>query len=201
MRILKGAGLQFLTIGLESFQDKDLDSYNKKTSISINNQAIQILKKIDIHILAHFIVRPEYTREDFDQLYKYVNEKNLFRPAFPVLTPLPGTELYEETYDMFEITNFDFFDFTHSILPTNLDPKDFYYELTSLYTKSYSIWRYVKHRFNRLFSLNKDKYFTDNTDGITIIKILLVSIFSHAKVKKLKNSYLDLAQIQIRKVK
>ncbi len=189
---LMSAGLQFITIGLESFQDKDLDDYNKKTSISINNQAILILKKLDIHILAHFIVRPEYTLEDFDHLYKYVNENNLFRPAFPVLTPLPGTELYEETFNMFEITNYDFFDFAHSILPTKLAPKEFYQQLSNLYIKSYSIWRYVKHRFNRFFSLNKDKYFTDNTDGITIIKLLLVFIFSQTKMNKLRNSYMDL---------
>ena len=188
---LRGAGLQFITIGLESFQDKDLIDYNKKTSISTNNQAILILKKLDIHILAHLMVRPEYTIKDFDQLYKYVNENNLFRPAFPVLTPLPGTELYEETFNMFEITNFDFFDFAHSILPTKLDPKEFYQQLAKLYIKSYSIWRYVKHRINRLFSLNIDKYFTDNTDGITIIKLVLVFIFFQAKIKKLGNSYLD----------
>ena len=108
---LKSIGLQFVTIGLESFQDKDLDYYGKKTSISTNNKAIQILKKLDIHVLAHLIVRPEYTKEDFEQLYKYVKEKNLFRPAFPVLTPLPGTELFEETVNNFAITNFDYFDF------------------------------------------------------------------------------------------
>ena len=189
---LKSIGLQFVTIGLESFQDKDLDYYGKKTSISTNNKAIQILKKLDIHVLAHLIVRPEYTKEDFEQLYKYVKEKNLFRPAFPVLTPLPGTELFEETVNNFAITNFDYFDFAHSILPTKLDPKEFYLQLANLYIKSYSVLRYVKHRINRLFSLNKEKYFTDNTDGITIIKLLLVLIFSQSMIKKLRNPFPEL---------
>lgn len=193
---LKVAGLQFITIGLESFQDKDLDYYGKKTSISINNQAIQILKKLDIHVLAHLIVKPEYTKEDFEQLYKYVKDNNLFRPTYPVLTPLPGTELYKETFNSFEITNFDFFDFAHSILPTKLAPKEFYLQLTNLYIKSYSISRYVKHRINRLFSLNKKKYFTDNTDGITIIKLLLVRIFTQATKNKLKNSYMILKHMK-----
>ena len=190
---LAGAGLKFVTIGFESFRDKDLKYYNKKTSVVINNQAIHILKKLNIYILAHFIVRPEYTKEDFNQLINYVYDNNLFRPAFPVLTPLPGTELYEETFNTFEITNYDFFDFAHSILPTKLDPKEFYRQLTNLYIKSFSIWRYIKFRFNRLFSLNKDKYFTDNTDGITAIKLLLVSIFTQAVIRKLRYSYLDKA--------
>lgn len=188
---LKGAGLQFITIGLESFQDKDLDNYGKKTSIAINNQAIQILKKLDIHVLAHLIVRPEYTKEDFNQIYNYVDDMNLFRPAFPVLTPLPGTELYAETLGLFEITNFDFFDFTHSILPTKLESKDFYHQLGKLYEKSYSISRYLKHKINRILSLKKKKYYTDNMDGITITKLLLLLIFAQSKINKLKKSYLN----------
>lgn len=188
-KALKEVGLQFITIGLESFQDKDLGSYNKKTSVSLNNQAISVLKELNIYILAHFIVKPEYTLEDFDQLSNYVKANNLFRPAFPVLTPLPGTELYQETLTEFEITNSDFFDFAHSILPTKLEPKEFYKQLANLYKKGYSLKRLLKHRFNRLFSLNKDIYFTDNTDGITPLKLSLVFIFTWFTVKRLSNSY------------
>lgn len=191
---LAGAGLQFVTIGFESFRDSDLDFYNKKTSVEMNTQAILFLKKLNIYILAHFIVRPEYTKEDFRQLLSYVYEKNLFRPAYPVLTPLPGTELYQETRDTFEITNFDFFDFTHSILPTKLNPRDFYRQLTNLYVKSFSMWRLLKHRFNRLLSLNKEKYFTVNTDGITFRKLFLLYFYSVVAWFKLRHSYLGLSR-------
>jgi len=190
---LKSAGLQFLTIGLESFQDKDLENYNKKTSISVNNQAIQILKKLDIHILAHFIIRPDYTSGDFKLLYQYIEENNLFRPAFPVLTPLPGTDLFKETLNLIKVTNFDFFDFTHSILPTQLAPKEFCLQLAKLYQKSYSIKRLVNFKIKRLFSFDNNNYSTDNTDGVTIFKLLLVFIFSHSQLKKIKNSYRDIA--------
>jgi len=188
---LAGAGLQFISIGLESFRDKDLDYYNKKTSVAINNEAIHILKELNIYIIALFIVRPEYSVEDFNQLTEYIYENNLFRPAFPVLTPLPGTELYKETFKKFETTNFDFFDCAHSILPTRLEPKEFYRQLTNLYFKSFSIWRYVKHRFNRLFSLNKEKYFTDNTDGLSLMKLLLVTAYSLAVAKRMRYTYMN----------
>ena len=186
---LAGAGLKFVTIGFESFRDSDLDFYKKKTSVEMNTRAIHFLKKLNIYILAHFIVRPEYTKDDFRQLLDYADRNNLFRPAYPVLTPLPGTELYQETKGTFAITNFDFFDFTHSILPTRLEPGDFYRQLTNLYMKSFSVFRLMKHRFNRLFSLNKEKNFTDNTDGITIRKLLLVYFFSVAAWLKLRRSY------------
>lgn len=183
---LAGAGLQFLTVGIESFRNSDLDFYNKRTTVEINTQAIRILKKLNIHILAHIIVRPEYSKEDFRQLLSYVYENNLFRPGFPVLTPLPGTELYKDTQDNFAITNFDFFDFVHSILPTRLDHKDFYRQLTNLYVKSYAVTRLVRHRFNRQFSLDKERYFTDNTDGVTIRKLLIVYFYSLVTYFKLR---------------
>ncbi len=186
---LAGAGLKFVTIGFESFRDSDLDFYNKKTSVEMNTRAIHFLKKLNIYILAHFIVRPEYTKDDFRQLLNYADRNNLFRPAYPVLTPLPGTELYQETKGTFAITNFDFFDFTHSILPTRLRPGDFYRQLTNLYMKSFSVFRLIKHRFNRLLSLNREKYFTDNTDGITVRKLLLVYFYSVASWLKLRRSF------------
>ena len=186
---LAGAGLQFITIGFESFRDSDLEFYNKKTTSEINTRAIHFLKKLNIYMIAHFIVRPEYSKEDFRQLLGYVYDNNLFRPAFPVLTPLPGTELYQETHDSFKITNFDYFDFAHSILPTKLDTRDFYRQLTNLYIKSFSLLRLIKHRISRLLSLNREKYFTDNTDGITIRKLLLISFYSVASWFKLRHSF------------
>jgi len=186
---LAEAGLQFVTIGLESFNDKDLQYFKKKTSVEINNQAIQILKKLNIYLIAHLIVRPEYTKEDFEHLLRYVYDHNLFRPAFPVLTPLPGTELYEETSEIFQITNFDFFDFAHSILPTRLEPKEFYKQLTNLYIKSFSLLRYLRHRFKIFLSFDRQKYNTDNTDGITAYNLLILSVYSVAIAIKLKFSY------------
>jgi hypothetical protein len=141
--------------------------------------------------MAHFIVRPEYKAEDFRELYDYVSSNNLFRPAFPVLTPLPGTELYEKTCNDFNIRNFDYFDFAHSVLPTALKPKDFYRQLTNLYLKSYSVLRIVRHKFNRLFLLRRNRYFTSNTDGITIRKMILINLYAIAGFIRLRYSYLS----------
>jgi len=53
--------------------------------------------------------------------------------GFPVLTPLPGTDLMEETKDRLITTNYDFFDFFHTLLPTKLPLGEFYRELANLY--------------------------------------------------------------------
>jgi radical SAM superfamily enzyme YgiQ (UPF0313 family) len=189
---LTGAGLRFVTVGLESFRNSDLEFFKKRVSVEINTKAIRVLKQMNAFVLAHFIIRPDYTKEDFRQLFSYVCENNLFRPSYPVLTPLPGTELYQRTRECFKIKNFDFFDFTHSILPTRLDTREFYRQLTNLYLKSFSIRRLLVHRLYRLLSLNKEKYFTDNTDGITIRRLILISFYSAVAWFKLRHSCTDL---------
>jgi hypothetical protein len=50
-----------------------------------------------------------------------------------VLTPLPGTDLYDEVKDRMLTRNYDYFDFIHALLPTKLPLKDFFEELTGLY--------------------------------------------------------------------
>jgi len=180
-RSLKEAGLEYLTVGFESFSDSELKNMNKMTTVKINSEAIRTLKKLGIYINAHFIVNPNYTEEDFSRLLKYVNEEGLFRPAYPVLTPLPGTQLYEETKDRFAINSYDFFDFAHSILHTKLTRKEFYSQLANLYNKSYSLKRYFKYLFNR-----EQKY---NTDGISLFMLLMVRLFAIQPFIKMKNAY------------
>ena len=41
--------------------------------------------------LPHLIVYPDFSRDDFRQLYNYVLRMDFFRPVYTVLTPLPGT--------------------------------------------------------------------------------------------------------------
>ena len=160
------------------------------TSVDLNNKAIQILKKCKINIIPHFIVRPEYTASDFDELFSYVDYNHLFKPVFAVLTPLPGTELYEETKAGFYLHNYDFFDFAHSVLPTTLARKEFYSYLFNLYKKSYSLSRFLKFRFeHRNKYLNK----TDRlmlTDNISFIRLLLMNVLGRRQVIKIKHAYL-----------
>jgi radical SAM superfamily enzyme YgiQ (UPF0313 family) len=186
---MKESGLQFISIGLESFRDSELDYYKKRTSVEMNSRAIRIMKDLNVHIIALFIIRPDYSAEDFDQLFEYVFSNNLFRPAFPVLTPLPGTELYEEKAEQFKITDYDFFDFVHSVLPTKLETREFYRQLRKIYLRSFSLKRLVSHRLNRLLSINTDKFFTDNTDGITAGKLFLMALHSISASWKIQTAY------------
>lgn len=188
---LRDAGLTSLTVGLESYQDEILDAYNKKTSVKTNNEAIKVLQNLGVSISAHFIINPEYTQEDFERLLKYVYDNNLFRLAFPVLTPFPGTDLYLIHRDRFVIKDYDFYDATHSILPTKLKRNEFYRLLADLYRKSYSFRRYFNSKFKESYSLfNKSKGDrTKNADRISLFKLGLVHICALPMYIKIRNNH------------
>lgn len=134
----KEIGMELILVGLESFKDKGLKNLNKHNSIRNNEEAIRILQSNGVEIAAYFIVDPDYTREDFEQLADYVMKLKLTQPIFTVLTPLPGTELYKEKYNELTTHNYELYDFAHSVLPTRLPKKDFYQCLINLYRTTYS---------------------------------------------------------------
>lgn len=184
-------GLEYITVGIESFRDEELKRLKKQSTVVLNNEAIRILQRIGVSISAHLIVDPDYDKDDFKQLYEYVCQMKLFRPAFPVLTPLPGTELYEKNKNNFVIQNSDYFDFAHSILPTKLSRKQFYREVANLYQKSYSLKRHLFCRLKNLRFLSKKSngYVRLNFDRLSLLTVLLIGIFAFPKFIRLRNSY------------
>ncbi len=140
----KTIGLERVFVGLEFFRDSDLKLIRKGSTAENNGKAVKILKNLGIEVFPTFIVRPEFGRKDFEDLRKYCLDLDLDFVGFPVLTPLPGTELYHEVKDRLISTNYDYFDFFHTVMPTTLPMKDFYRELTTLYKTSRSLKNRIK---------------------------------------------------------
>lgn len=191
LKSLKEAGFGSLTVGFESYKDDRLKALNKKTSAEINNEAIRTLKKLGINVHSQFIVDPGFSAADFDELFQYVYDKCLGHPIFPILTPLPGTELYKETVQQLVIKDYDYYDFAHSVLPTKLNRKEFYKQVVRLYTRSYSFRRffhYMKIR-SRKSRENAPDVYAYRTDGLTFLRLVLSHIIPIPQFLKYKNAY------------
>ncbi len=126
-------GLKTLFIGIEKVDDEGLKSVNKRTTSSINEQALDYVRSIGIHPIATFIVDPAFDEEDFDKLERYVAAHELAGPTFTILTPLPGTEVYEERKDELTTRNYYFYDLLHAVLPTRLPLERFYERYAALF--------------------------------------------------------------------
>ncbi len=131
----KKAGLARVLIGLESNRPRDLEYLRKNTTTDNNEKAISILKRIAVKIDATFIILPDYDIEDFDNLADYAKKLAAELVLIMPLTPLPGTDLYDELKGQLTTQNLELFDLTHMVLPTKLPLEKFYREVAYFFLK------------------------------------------------------------------
>ncbi len=89
-------GLDMVFIGLESMVQEELNGFNKSVSVGQNEQALKIMKDLDVVVFPNFIVLPQYTMKDFRNLASRVRRLKLPYASFFVLTPALGTDFYTE---------------------------------------------------------------------------------------------------------
>ncbi len=133
IKLWREVGLKNVFVGVEKIDDEGLKSVNKRTKASTNDRALEILKSMGIKPIATFIVDPMFTEEDFNRLKEYVIKNELIAPAYTILTPLPGTEVYEARKNELITTNYLMFDLLHAVLPTRLPLEHFYERFADLY--------------------------------------------------------------------
>ncbi len=133
----KELGLSNIFIGFESIDDDRLADINKNNSSSNNEKAFYIAQKNDVGVTASFIVSPDFTKLDFKKLVDFVKRLKIPVPAFSVLTPLPGTKLFEEVKEKLTTFNYHYYDLFHPVLETYLSKTEFFKEFSNLYKSSY----------------------------------------------------------------
>ncbi|MDR5695381.1 MAG: radical SAM protein [Armatimonadota bacterium] len=131
------AGLSSVFIGFEKIDDEALESVEKRNSVANNERALEILRRLKIRVVASFIVDPNDGPNEFSRLRAYVRRLRIRTPTFSVLTPLPGTQLFETLRQRLTTTNYELFDLLHAVLPTRLPLPEFYREMARLYRSAY----------------------------------------------------------------
>ncbi len=126
LRLWHQAGLAMVVIGFEEISDQKLHDLNKRSTHRTHLEAIRILKSIGIRIVGDFIISPEYGHEDFQRLIDFVEKSGIDLPIPAVLTPLPGTPLYQRLKPQITIHDLDYYTFTNAVLPTRMAEHDFY---------------------------------------------------------------------------
>jgi anaerobic magnesium-protoporphyrin IX monomethyl ester cyclase len=91
------AGLRWTFIGFESGSQEALDAYGKKAALTDSFKAMEILKTNNVNVTGAFILgaldeTPEMVRETI----RFARKLDPRRAQFSLLTPYPGSELYEK---------------------------------------------------------------------------------------------------------
>ena len=131
-------GLSAVIVGVESVREKDLKDFNKRSSLENNEKAIRILQKYGIELYATMILQPDFTKEDFRQIEDYIIGLNVSFVNLQPLTPLPGTEIYDDYKDKILVSRKDYamWDLAHIVLePELMSIRQYYYQIIKTYAR------------------------------------------------------------------
>lgn len=135
MHELACIGLQTVIVGFESFSDKELDKYNKKTSVEMYKQTMAVLHREKIDVFATIIIPPDWDKSDFKNMVAVIKSLGIHFVNLQPLTPLPKTEVsFPEDQIIIDKQNYPQWDLAHiSVQPTKLSVADYYKEILKAY--------------------------------------------------------------------
>ena len=129
----KDCGDLAIFLGVEKVDDEGLKAVNKGNTADNNVRAIEILKELGVGFTCNFIVDPAWDRDDFARLREWIAEMGTYNSGFSILTPLPGTDLWDEVEPRVNADRWEMFDIVHTVLPTKLPLEEFYEEYSRLW--------------------------------------------------------------------
>jgi radical SAM superfamily enzyme YgiQ (UPF0313 family) len=97
VRLMKRAGCHTVFIGFESVNAESLKAMRKQQTVEDIAAAARVLRKYRIHIHGMFVFG--FDQDDWqtvEETVKFARKARLTSTQFLILTPLPGSELYEK---------------------------------------------------------------------------------------------------------
>jgi len=108
LRVLKGAGLSSVTVGIETPDDQTLRRY-RRAPLAEDRQCefVSTCRAMGIRTVAGFLIGfPEDTEESIRRVLRYAKQVGPTFANFNVVTPYPGTPFFEQVRE--RIGEFDF---------------------------------------------------------------------------------------------
>ena len=82
--------------GLEAASDEGLAGVVKDTGVWASIEAAQISRSLGYGVTGNFLVDPDWDEVRFRELWDFVARYGFQRAGYTILTPLPGTELFQK---------------------------------------------------------------------------------------------------------
>jgi radical SAM superfamily enzyme YgiQ (UPF0313 family) len=149
----KDCGSLSIFLGLESVTDEGLKSVNKKNTADNNIRAINILKELGVGFTPNFIVDPAWDRDDFTRLRDWIDNMGAYNSGFSILTPLPGTDLWDSAKQQVVTHDWEMYDIVHTVLPTKLPLEEFYSEYSGLWRHALDVRYRYRGKMKTYFQL------------------------------------------------
>jgi bacteriochlorophyll C8 methyltransferase len=144
VKLLVEAGCIMAGVGFESVQKETIESYGKKHQNNVDRFAsvVRQCQKAGLSVQGSFIIDP--TRDsykDIKTLEKFVRVNHITMPVLNLLTPYPGTDIYDTYNKNGLIVDYDwdkYSAFSLVIKAANNDPYEYQINYLKSYVKMYS---------------------------------------------------------------
>jgi len=155
---MRSAGNMWILTGAESGSEETLRRVKKGISPDQTGDAVRLMKKSGIFAQTTFVIgHRDDTHKTLSDLREFISSVDPDLAIFMILTPFPGTDVYEEARKngWIEDSNWANYDMVHPIMATEtLSREELQEELVNCYRAFYGSWA---RRFHGIFSSNKLK--------------------------------------------
>jgi radical SAM superfamily enzyme YgiQ (UPF0313 family) len=158
LRLMRASGCGAVFIGFESISEANLRHMNKAVNRRYNY--IDAIQKIQAHgILVHasFILGYDSdTWTSFDELIAFIRESRLLIPLINIMTPFPGTRLFDRLERSGRILHKDWarYDTRHAVfVPANMSPEELEAGYRRVFQEAYS-FEAILERLNRYWDID-----------------------------------------------
>jgi len=177
--VMAKAGVRQMFIGIESPNERILRAYKKggKVSLDYSIKAVELLKQNGIETWGAFLLgEPSETKEDVKRTIDFAKYINPGIARFSILTPYPGTELWQNVESKIITKDWDKYDAMHSVFKMdNFEPE----ELEKILVKAYvNFYKQPKRILKEMFK--REHYGRPNLKRIFEILKALKIVFKHA---------------------
>jgi len=160
-RLAARAGARSVFVGVESARERVLRSYGKGISVDAAREAVPRLQAMGYEVLASYILgAPEETASDLRATIRHAAALDSDTAQFTILTPYPGTPLYDELRDRITDRDWSHYDSIHSVFRhDHLTRMELQLFLVRAYMAFYarsrkSVYGFYRFLANRRFGLN-----------------------------------------------
>lgn len=147
--LMSRTGCESLFIGFESINNKSLSNVHKKqNNVTQFEKLVSEIHKRGIMINASFVFGLDGdTKETFDATLKWIVDNKIETVTSHILTPYPGTKLYDDMLKAGRITDFNLSNYnTANVVfkPKNMTADELYNGYIDIYNKIYSFKNIIK---------------------------------------------------------
>ncbi len=115
-----------LFCGFAAPSDEQLDALSKDMNSAAIEEGVAVARRYGYGVTGNFVIDPDWGEREFQQLWALVDRLRLTRLGYTVLTPLPGTPLFDQLKDRIVDWDWSKWDMNHVLYEPKLGRRRFF---------------------------------------------------------------------------